>query len=126
MNVSKKTSKTAFMRKSRHERVRKNISGTSDRPRLCVFRSLKHIYAQVIDDASGLTLIATSTVSPDVREKIAATDSKLSESKIVGQVLAEKAKAHGISKVTFDRSGYRYHGRIKALADGARENGLDF
>lgn len=126
MNVSKKTAKTAFMRKSRHERVRKNISGTSDRPRLCVFRSLKHIYAQVIDDTSGLTLIATSTVSPDVREKLADTDSKLSESKLVGQMLAEKAKAHGILKVTFDRGGYRYHGRIKALADGARENGLEF
>lgn len=126
MKVSKKTAKTAFMRKSRHERVRKNITGTSDRPRLCVFRSLKHIYAQVIDDTSGLTLIATSTVSPDVREKLAESDSKLSESKVVGQLLAEKAKAHGILKVTFDRGGYRYHGRIKALADGARENGLEF
>lgn len=114
------------MRISRHARVRKNISGISERPRLCVFRSLKHIYAQLIDDTTGSTLVASSTLAPEVREKLAADLSKLDESKVVGQVLAEKAQASGISKVTFDRSGYRYHGRIKALADGARESGLEF
>lgn len=126
MKLRKSTTKQAFMRISRHARVRKSISGISERPRLCVFRSLKHIYAQLIDDATGKTLVSSSTLAPEVRGKLAAELNKLDESKVVGQVLAEKARAFGILKVTFDRSGYRYHGRIKALADGARESGLEF
>ncbi|MBM3263876.1 MAG: 50S ribosomal protein L18 [candidate division Zixibacteria bacterium] len=126
MRLHKHTNSQTVMRVRRHTRVRKTVEGTSDRPRLCVFRSLKHIYAQVVDDTTGATLAASSTVAPEVREKLATDLSKLDESKIVGQALAEKALASGISKVTFDRGGYRYHGRIKALADGAREKGLEF
>jgi large subunit ribosomal protein L18 len=114
------------MRMSRHQRVRKKVEGTSERPRLCVFRSLKHIYAQVIDDTAGATLATSSTLVPEVREKLKEDMDKVAQSKIVGQVLGEKARERGILQVTFDRNGYRYHGRVKALADGAREGGLEF
>ena len=106
-------------RKRRHERVRERVAGTADRPRLAVFRSLSHIYAQVIDDRSGRTVAAASDL--DV-----GSGKKSEKAKQVGKAIAERAKASGVAEVVFDRGGYRYHGRIKALADGARESGLKF
>ncbi|MCD8295705.1 MAG: 50S ribosomal protein L18 [Clostridia bacterium] len=112
-------------RKRRHERVRKKISGTADCPRLCVFRSLNHIYAQVIDDVKGVTLCAASTMEKDIAAQVADL-SKTDAAKVVGKAVGEKAKALGIETVVFDRGGYVYMGRVQALADGAREAGLDF
>jgi|SRR5512140_1393268 large subunit ribosomal protein L18 len=112
-------------RKRRQRRVRAHVSGTADRPRLNVFRSLTHIYAQVIDDKTGVTLVSASTVDSELRGEM--TGKKKSEqAKAVGQAVAKRALAKGLTKVTFDRGGYRYHGRVKALADGAREGGLEF
>jgi large subunit ribosomal protein L18 len=102
--------------------IRKRLSGSTERPRLSVYRSNKGIYAQVIDDVSGKTLVSASTASKD----LSATGTKIEQSKAVGKLVAEKAKAAGIEKVVFDRNGYLYHGRIKSLAEGAREGGLDF
>lgn len=124
--MARKYTDRASMRISRHQRVRKKVAGTSDRPRLCVYRSLKHIYAQVVDDAAGVTLFASSTLTPDVRAHIESDMGKIAQSRLVGKVLGEQARARGILSVTFDRGGYRYHGRVKALADGAREGGLQF
>jgi large subunit ribosomal protein L18 len=112
-------------RARRHTRVRKNIMGTADRPRLNVFRSLSAIYAQVIDDQAGHTLLAASTTDSELREKLKGLK-KSEQAKLVGQTLAERAKSKGIQTVVFDRGGYRYIGRVKAFADGAREGGLQF
>lgn len=112
-------------RLKRHARVRKKISGTSEAPRLCVYRSLNHIYAQIIDDVSGHTLVACSSVEKEVA-KLLEGKTKTEQAKIVGQKLAEKATAKGISDVVFDRGGYLYTGRVASLADGAREGGLKF
>jgi len=109
----------------RHKRVRKHITGTPERPRLNVFRSISEIYAQVIDDQAGVTLAAASTIDKELRAKMKGKN-KSEQAKLVGQQVAERAKAHGIKKIVFDRGGYRYIGRVKALADGARENGLEF
>jgi large subunit ribosomal protein L18 len=109
----------------RHGRVRKHIVGTSERPRLSVFRSLRHIYAQVIDDSREHTLISASTVDQEVETQIQGL-TKTEQARVVGKVLAERALSQGISQVVFDRGGYKYHGRVKALADAAREGGLDF
>jgi len=109
-------------RRKRHQRIRLHLAGSQDRPRLAVFRSLNHIYAQVIDDASGTTLAAASTVEKDLR----GSSTKTEEAAVVGRLLAERAKAAGISHVVFDRAGFRYHGRVKSLADAAREAGLEF
>ncbi len=115
----------AEARKRRHKRVRKKVFGTPERPRLCVFRSLKHIYAQIIDDTIGHTLVAASTLDPAIREKIKGK-TKTEQAREVGLLLAQKALAKGITKVAFDRGGYKYHGRVKALAEGARKGGLEF
>ncbi len=112
-------------RQHRHMRVRKNLQITKDRPRLSVFRSLKHIYAQVIDDIEGRTLVAASTLDPEVRAQVAGLK-KSEQAKVVGEVLARRAKARGIEKVVFDRAGYKYHGRVRSLAEGARSEGLEF
>jgi len=117
----KNTSRAARVR--RHERVRKTVAGTPERPRLAVYRSLTHIYAQVIDDEQGRTLAAASDVEKDLR---AVKGNKSERAKAVGAALAEKAKAAGVSAVVFDRGGNKYHGRVKALADAAREGGLKF
>ena len=113
------------VRKIRHERVRKKISGTPDRPRLCVYRSNAHIYAQVIDDVAGNTLVAASTVEKEIAAQIAECDKK-GAAKVVGKVVAERAIKAGIKEVVFDRGGYIYTGRVAELAAGAREGGLDF
>ena len=110
-------------RRKRHERIRLHLAGTQDRPRLAVFRSLNHIYAQVIDDASGRTLAAASTVEKELK---GSKSTKSEEAAVVGRLVAERAKAAGVERVVFDRAGFRYHGRIKSLADAAREAGLDF
>jgi len=109
----------------RHRRVRKKVFGTPERPRLAVYRSLKHIYAQIIDDTQERTLVACSTLSPDVREEVK-YGGNVAAAKVVGRRIAEKAIAAGIKKVVFDRGGFKYHGRVKALADAAREAGLEF
>jgi large subunit ribosomal protein L18 len=112
-------------RLQRHQRIRRNIHGTADRPRLNVFRSLQHIYAQVVDDDMGNTLAAASTVDPELRGKLDGLN-KSQQAARVGQLVAERAVAKGLKQVVFDRGGYPYHGRIKALADGARDGGLEF
>jgi large subunit ribosomal protein L18 len=106
-------------RHRRHLRVRKKVSGTADRPRLVIFRSLKHISAQIVDDVAGRTLLTVSSTTLE-------TGKKTEKSLQVGKQIAERAKSAGITKVVFDRAGYQYHGRVKAVADGAREGGLEF
>ena len=115
----------ATARRRRHLRVRKRIGIAKDRPRLSVFRSLKHIYAQVIDDTEGRTLAAASSLDKEVRDQVAGLK-KAEQAKAVGEVLARRAKARGIDKVVFDRGGYKYHGRVRSLAEGARAEGLEF
>ena len=110
-------------RQKRHDRLRLRVAGDSARPRLAVFRSLNHIYAQVIDDSSGRTLAAASSLEPDLRS---AKGTKSAEASAVGRIVAERARAAGVGQVVFDRAGFRYHGRVKSLADAAREAGLDF
>jgi large subunit ribosomal protein L18 len=116
----------------RKKRVRKKIFGYPERPRVSVFRSHKHIYAQIINDVEGHTLVALSSLSPEVRTKVEELKSKgevkgkVDVARLVGRMLAEKAKAKGITKVVFDRGGYKYHGRVKALAEGLRAGGLEF
>ena len=117
--------KSRQARVRRHRRVRAKISGTAERPRLNVFRSLGQIYAQVIDDVAGHTLVSASTIDRELRAQV--TDKNKTEAaKMVGALVAQRAQAVGIKTVVFDRGGYKYHGRIKALADGAREAGLEF
>jgi large subunit ribosomal protein L18 len=110
-------------RKRRHHRVRKNVRGTAARPRLAVFRSNKHVYAQVIDDVAGRTIASASTMETEVRAGSTAT---VDAATSVGKRVGERAKAAGISAVVFDRGGFRYHGRVAGVADGAREAGLEF
>ena len=110
------------VRKIRHERVRKKISGTPERPRLCVFRSNKHIYAQIIDDINGVTLVSASTMDKDFD----GYGGNKEAAKKIGKTLADRAAQKNITEVVFDRSGYIYHGRVKELAEGAREGGLKF
>lgn len=112
-------------RKWRHRKMRKKIFGTPGRPRLCPFRSLKHIYVQIIDDEEGKTLAAASTLELKTNEKLKQAN-KTELAKLVGELIAKKAKEKGIEKVVFDRAGYLYHGRIKALAEAARQAGLQF
>ena len=145
-----KTSETVLARRHRHERVRARVHGTPERPRLCVFRSLRHIYVQVIDDTRGHTLLAVSTLDPEVQTEVSAVaaqaeassgkekqgkatkegaadnKAKTRQAVAVGHVLARRALAAGIKSVVFDRGGYMYHGRVKALAEAARKGGLDF
>lgn len=116
------TNSRADIRKAVHTRIRKKVSGTGETPRLAIFRSLNHIYAQVIDDVSGKTLAAASTVEKDLKGK---TGGNIEAAEKVGKTVAERAIAAGVSKVVFDRGGYVYHGRIKALADAARKAGLN-
>jgi len=109
----------------RHKRIRKKVFGTSERPRLCVYKSLKYIYAQIIDDEKGHTLVAASSLEPEIKSRLSSTKS-IEAAEYVGKVIAERAKEKGITKVVFDRGGYPYHGRVKALAEAARQGGLEF
>lgn len=110
----------------RHIRLRKKLSGTAERPRLSVYKSLHHIYAQIIDDVQGRTLLSASTVDPEIRSQVNGYGGNIESAKVVGKILAQKAKEKGINKVVFDRGGYKFHGRVAALAEAARENGLEF
>ncbi len=116
---------TVLSRKRRHARVRARVNGTPARPRLCVFRSLNHIYAQIVDDSVRHTLVSASSLDPDIKNKI--TGKKKTESaEMVGGLVAQRALDKGIKQIAFDRGGYKYHGRVKALAEAARKAGLDF
>ena len=120
-----KAKQKRLARQRRHTRVRKRVQGTSERPRLCVFRSLKHIYVQVIDDTQSHTIASASTLDAEVLAKMESKD-KVAQAAVVGEVLAQRAQEAGIKTVVFDRGGYKYHGRVKSLADAAREAGLEF
>ena len=122
MNAQKRK---AVSQERRRNRVRRAVRGTADRPRLTVFRSSKHIYVQLIDDDQGKTLVAASTVSPELKGRVN-YGGNIKAAEAVGDLVAQKAKSAGLSKICFDRGHYRYHGRIKALADAARKGGLDF
>jgi large subunit ribosomal protein L18 len=113
------------LRQRRHYRLRRRVTGTGERPRLAVFRSLKHIYAQIIDDSRGVTLAAASTMDSDVKAGVK-TGGDIEAAKAVGKLVAERGRSNGVSKVVFDRGGFAYHGRIASLADAAREAGLEF
>jgi large subunit ribosomal protein L18 len=117
--------KSRIARKRRHHRVRRKISGTAECPRLNVFRSLRHIYAQIINDEVGHTLVSASTSESEVTKQVEGLD-KTAQARVVGKLLAERALAKGVTQVVFDRGGYKYHGRVKALAEGSREGGLEF
>jgi large subunit ribosomal protein L18 len=119
------TEKGRLARKRRHRRVRAKISGTPERPRLNVYRSLGNIYVQVIDDLAGHTVVSASTIDRELRDEVA-RKTKREAAKMVGELVAKRAQAAGIKRVVFDRGGYKYHGRVKAVADGAREAGLEF
>jgi large subunit ribosomal protein L18 len=120
-----KAKEKRLARQRRHARVRQRVYGTSERPRLSVFRSLNHIHAQVIDDTQGRTLVAASTLDAEIKAQLG-DKNKTAQSAVVGDLLAQRALAAGIKHVVFDRGGYLYHGRVKALADAARKGGLDF
>ncbi len=124
--MSKIASQRIESRKARHSRVRRKVSGTTERPRLCVRRSLNNIFAQVVDDTTGRSLIQLVTSSEEVAAKAGAEATKTDKSRAMGELLGEKAKALGITAIVFDRGGYLYHGRIKAVAEGARAAGLEF
>ena len=119
------TSEPRVARHRRHARVRARVEGTTSRPRLCVFRSLNHIYAQVIDDSKGFTLASASTLDPELTQGL---DGKVKTEKagLVGSLVAQRAQAKGIEEVVFDRGGYKYHGKVKSLAEAARQAGLKF
>jgi len=123
--MASKTNWRELSRLKRKKRIRRKLSGSPERPRLTVFRSDKHIYAQIIDDTAGATLVAVSTLSAEYRQSDP-TKGKLNAAKRVGEIIAQKAQNQGITKVVFDRSGYIYHGRVQALADAAQQAGLDF
>ena len=116
---------TRLARKRRHIRVRAKLSGTATRPRLCIFRSLNHIYAQVVDDSVGYTLVSASSLDAEIRDKIEGKR-KTESAEMVGALVAQRALNKGIKQIAFDRGGYQYHGRVKALAEAARKAGLDF
>jgi large subunit ribosomal protein L18 len=118
-------SRKSDAREKRHHRIRTRLSGSAEVPRLCVFRSTTHIYAQVVDDDRGVSICGASTLSPTIRDDLKGLK-KIEKSRRVGRVIARLAKEKGVERVAFDRGGYLYHGRVRALADGAREGGLKF
>lgn len=122
----KRDKERAQARTRRHQRLRNRVNGSPERPRLSVFRSNKYLYVQVIDDLSGKTLAAASTLQKPISAELGGKCANLVAAKLLGKTIAARAKEKGVSKVCFDRGGYRYHGRIKALADAAREAGLEF
>lgn len=124
--MADKNAKKRAMRNRRRMRIRNKISGTTERPRLAVFRSLNHIQVQLVDDVTGRSLVGISSYSKDLKERLSGLPGKCERSREVGKALAAKAREAGITKVVFDRGGYLYHGRVKALAEGAREGGLIF
>ena len=124
--MSDKNKIKTFRRLRKKKRIHKIVSGTSERPRLAVFRSARNIYAQLIDDVANRTLAGVSTLTPDLNGQVSEAKGKVDAAKLVGKAIADKAKALKVETVVFDRGGYLYHGRVKAIAEGARENGLKF
>jgi large subunit ribosomal protein L18 len=124
--MSKIASQRIESRKARHNRVRRKLSGTTERPRLCVRRSLNNIFAQIVDDTTGRSLVQLVTSSKEVEAKAGNEATKTDKSRALGELIGEKAKALGVAAIVFDRGGYLYHGRIKAVAEGARAAGLEF
>jgi large subunit ribosomal protein L18 len=122
----KQIMKTRARRRRAHLRVRTRVRGSAERPRLCVYKSLRYIYAQIVDDLEGATLVCASSLEKDVRSGLGKSAANRDAAKVVGQKVAERALEKGIRSVVFDRSGYVYHGKVKALAEGAREKGLQF
>jgi len=125
-HLTKQLLKKRARRKRAHLRVRQRVHGTAVRPRLSVYKSLRFIYAQIIDDDRGVTLAQANSLDADLKAKLSAGTAGIDAAKVVGAAVAERAKANGVDKVVFDRGGYVYHGKVKALADSARENGLQF
>ncbi len=125
-NVTKRMKAKRARRENAHLRVRKRVQGSAERPRLAVYKSLRYIYAQIIDDERGVTLAQANSSDPSIREALGSSTATKEAAKRVGELVAERAKDKGVDKVVFDRGGYIYHGRIQALADGAREKGLQF
>jgi large subunit ribosomal protein L18 len=125
-HVTKMVQRKRERRERAHQRVRVRVKGTAERPRLSIYKSVKYIYAQVIDDDRGHTLAQASSADPDIRQRLTGAGSNKDAAKVVGEVVAERAKEKGIEKVVFDRGGYIYHGNVKVLADAAREKGLQF
>jgi large subunit ribosomal protein L18 len=125
-NVTKRMKAKRARREKAHLRVRKRVQGSAERPRLAIYKSLRYIYAQVIDDERGVTLAQANSSDPAIREAVGNSTASKDAAKRVGELVAERAKDKGVDKVVFDRGGYIYHGRIQALADGAREKGLQF
>ena len=124
---SKLRKSRGLQRRRRHLRVRNRVQGSADRPRLCVYRSLRNIEGQLVDDDAGKTLLGLSTLAPELKDFTAeGKNRRVEEAKAAGKLLGEKAKAQGITAVVFDRGGYKYHGRVRAFAEGAREGGLEF
>ena len=125
-DVGKKTQQKRARRERAHLRLRARITGTSERPRLSVFKSSRYIYAQIIDDSTGTTLVAASSLESGLRDRLSDGTGNKAAAKVVGEAVAERAKEKGVAKVVFDRGGYVYHGKIKELADAARSRGLEF
>jgi large subunit ribosomal protein L18 len=125
-HVTKRMKQKRQRRQRAHLRVRSRVQGTTERPRLSVYKSLRYIYAQVIDDTRGVTLVAAGSADTAVRSQLAKSTASQEAAKLVGQLVAERARERGIEKVVFDRGGYIYHGNVKALAEAAREKGLQF
>jgi len=125
-DLAKRAKKKEWRRDRAHLRARARISGTTERPRLSVFKSLRYVYAQIIDDGKGVTLASVSSLEPELKSQLGAATGNVAAAKLVGATIAERAKQAGIAKVVFDRGGYVYHGKVKALAEAAREKGLDF
>lgn len=124
--LTKKNQQKRFRRRRSHQRIRNRVRGTAERPRLAVFKSARHIYAQVIDDRAGRTLAQASTLDADVAGQVKGHTGNVEAAKVVGATLAARAKEKGVGQVVFDRGGFIYHGKIKAVAEAAREHGLDF
>ena len=125
-DLAKRSKRKTWRRERAHLRVRSHLAGTAERPRLSVFKSLRFVYAQLIDDGKGVTVASVSSLEPELKSQLGKGTGNLQAAKLVGATLAERAKNAGIGKVVFDRGGYVYHGKVKALAEAAREKGLDF
>jgi large subunit ribosomal protein L18 len=126
MSDSNKTREKQRRRQRAHLRIRKRVTGTAERPRLSVYKSLRYIYAQIIDDRQGVTLVAASSLEPALKQRLERAAANQSAARTVGEAVAQRAREKGIAKVVFDRGGYIYHGNVKALAEAAREQGLEF
>jgi large subunit ribosomal protein L18 len=124
--AKKKSVEKRYRRERAHKRLRQRVAGTTERPRLAVFKSDKYLYAQVIDDDRGRTLVAAASLEPELKGKLSGGSANKLAAKLVGETVAERAIAQGIHKVVFDRGGYRYHGKVKELAEAARAKGLEF